>query len=47
MGQQEPHEVQRGEARSPVPGEEIAQAPIYVQISTIQNVSFGIKIVYS
>lgn len=46
-GQQESREVQRGEAQSPVPGEEIAQAPTYVQISTNQNVSIGIKIVDS
>lgn len=46
-GQQEPCEVLRGKAQSLFPGEEIAQAPMYVQISTIQNVSFGIKILYS
>lgn len=45
--QQELCEVLREKAQSPFPGEEIAQAPMYVQISTIQNVSLGIKILYS
>lgn len=46
-GQQEPCEVLKGKAQSPFPGEEIAQAPRYIQISTLQNVSLGIKILYS